>query len=145
MNKKIVKLSSSFLCYDFGQGQWSHCTQVIKEVRKQKDKSTDSKELAGEQDLWGTWNEVHLDLLCQNSTPGLQHPHVILCQIRNFQLSDCLINKSCSCSHVWCCQNIKTNSPKLLILKKKKKSWRHYLGLLMASENLKLFTRILSY
>lgn len=50
------------------------------EVWKQKEKSTDSKELAREQDFWGTWNGVHIDLLCQNCPLGLQHSLVILCQ-----------------------------------------------------------------
>lgn len=63
MKKIRIKLSSS--CYDFGPGQWGHCTLEIKEVWKQKEKSTDSKELAGEQDFWGTWNAADLHLLCQ--------------------------------------------------------------------------------
>lgn len=80
MKKIRIKLSSSCLCYGFGPGQWSHCTLEIKEVWKQNQKSTDSKQLAREQDFWGTWNAVHLDLLCQNRPLGLQHSLVIICQ-----------------------------------------------------------------
>lgn len=34
--KNKNQISSS--CYDFGPGQWSHCTLEIKEVWKQKEK-----------------------------------------------------------------------------------------------------------